>query len=138
VESFDEKSLDVTAQYTNTEIELAAEKERLERYESMYAEAIDVEDKIILNDRIFDQERTVKYLEDALKRIDQRVDYSTISVTIDEEQPAYANIVLVKFSHLISNLVESFNGLVSFIFFILPWAIAIGIITWAVKKFKKK
>ena len=133
VKSFSENAQDVTGSYTNTEIEIQVEKERLARYEEMYKEATEINDKINLNDRIFNQERRVKYLEDSLRNIDKRIEYSTIYLTLTEERSSYANIVVVKFSELISRLVSSFNNLISLVFVLIPWAIAALIIGWIVK-----
>ena len=63
VKSFKEDKVDITGQYSNIQIELQAEKTRLDRYNSMYKEASLVADKITLSDKIFDQERTIKYME---------------------------------------------------------------------------
>ena len=138
ITSFNENTIDVTGRYTNLEIELETEKARLERYEKMFDEADIMEDKIILSDRIFDQERSIKYLEESLENIDNRVDYTTITVNIKEKQSEYAYVAFVKFSELVNGLVGSLSSLLSFIFVILPWAIAIYIIAFVVKKVKKK
>lgn len=136
--SFSQNAEDVTGSYTDAKIELQAEKERLARYMSMYEEAKEVADKIELNDRIFDQERRVKYLEDSLENIDQRVDYSAIYFTMSEKQSEYANIVFVKFSELIRNLVGSFNALVRIVFILAPWAIALLLIAFIWKLLKRR
>ena len=128
IQSFNENARDVTGQYTNTGINLEIEKTRLDRYMKMYDEAIKVEDKINLNDRIFDQERKIKYLEDSLKNIDKKIEYSTVYFSMNEERSEYANVVLVKFSELVRTLVGSFNGLLGFIFVIIPWALFILIV----------
>jgi hypothetical protein len=138
VEAFNENTQDVTGTYVNKEINLQLEKERLQRYRSLYEEAEDVEDKLNLNDRIFNQERTVKYLEDALNRIDQKIEYSTIQFTLREEQSDYADVVWVKFSDLIESLVQSFNSVLSLLFTAIPWAILalVGWVIWRVVKRK--
>ena len=136
--SFSQNAEDVTGSYTDAEIELQAEKERLARYMSMYGEAKEVADKIELNDRIFNQERTVKYLEDSIKNIDQRVDYSTIYFTMNEKQSEYANIVFVKFSELVRNLIGSFNALIGLLFTLAPWAIALLLINFIWKLLKRR
>ncbi|MBU0757278.1 MAG: DUF4349 domain-containing protein [Nanoarchaeota archaeon] len=138
VKSFNENSDDITGSYSNAEIELETEKERLKRYESMFAQAEKMEDKINLNDRMFDQERKIKYLEDMIKNMDETVDYSTISFSMTEKQSEYADIALAKLSHLVRNLVGSFNGLLNLIFVLLPWAVFGGIIVTIVKIVKKK
>lgn len=136
VQSSGENMDDITGQYTNVQIELTAEKERLARFEAMYAEAVNVEDKIELNDRIFDQERTVKYLEDRIENMDNRVEYSTVYFRMQEKRSEYANVVFVKFSELVRTLVDSFNGLVTLLFGIIPWAIFLGLVYLGYRFFK--
>ncbi|MFH0868499.1 MAG: DUF4349 domain-containing protein [Candidatus Woesearchaeota archaeon] len=138
VQSFNENALDITARYTNTQTELELAKDKLARYEAMYAEAEKMEDKINLNEMIFNQERTIKYLEDAIKNIAQKVDYSTIYFTMTEKQSEYSNVVFVKFSELIQNFVVSFNALINWIFVLVPWAIAALIVRIVWKRVKKK
>lgn len=138
VKSFSENSEDITASYKNLEIELAAEKQRLLRYQKMYDEATLTADKIQLSDKIFEQERMIKYLEDSLKNVDQRVDYSTIYITLTEKQSEYANIMLVKFSELARRFVASINSLLTLIFVVVPYAFAAAILWIAVKFFRKK
>lgn len=138
IQSFNENSDDITGSYTNVQIELEAEKERLKRYNALFAEAEDMEDKINLNDRIFNQERIIKYYEERIENMDQTIDYSTISFTMKEKQSEYANIALVKLSQLVRNLVGSFNGLLSLIFVLLPWLLFGGIILVIYRKVRKK
>jgi len=138
VKSFSENADDVTGSYKNLEIELNAEKQRLLRYNKMYDEATIIADKIQLSDKIFDEERTIKYFEDSLKNIDQRVDYATIYLTLSEKQPEYSNIVFVKFSELVSTLVSSINSLFTLFFAVLPYAVAALIIWIAVRFFRNR
>lgn len=137
VQSFNENSNDVTGQYTDLKIEIESEKARLKRYETMYAEAKEIKDKIDINDRMFDLERQIKYLEDSLKNIDQKVEYSTIYITITEKKSEYYDIMFVKLSELISLAVGSSNTLIRFLMTILPWALAFLIIRFVVKRFRK-
>ncbi len=137
VKSFNENAADITGSYKNTEIELDAERQRLLRYNKIYEEATLIADKIQLSDKIFDQERRIKYLEDSLRNIDQRVDYSTIYVTLNEKQPKYANIVFVKFSELVRRLVVSINNLLTLLFVVAPYAVA-ALILWAVVRFFRR
>jgi len=138
VKSFSENAEDVTATYKNLEIELAAEKQRLQRYNKIYDESTMIADKIQLSDKIFEQERMIKYLEDSLKNVNQRVDYSTIYVTLTEKQSEYANIVFVKFSELARRFVASINSLLTLIFVVVPYAVAAAILWIAVRFFRKK
>lgn len=137
VTGYNQGADDVTGDYTNVKIELQVEKERLERYQEMYADAEDIKDKIELNDRIFNQERTIKYLEDSVKDVDQRIDYSTIYLTINERSD-YLGIAFVKLSDLARSFMGSLNSLVRLIVLILPWAIIAGFIYYAISKLTKK
>ncbi len=137
VEAFQENALDVTERYTDLEIELATEKERLLRYEAMYKEATRVEDKINLNDRIFNQERTIKYLEESLKNIDERIEYTSVTVMLNEKKSEYMDIAFVKVSELVGSLVNSVNSVLRLIFVALPYAIIAGI-GWIVYRFMKR
>ncbi len=138
VKSYTENKQDITGQYTNLEIELEVEKSKLDRYNNMLKESTLISDKITLNDKIFDQERTVKYLEDQIKKMDTTIDYSTLYLNINEKQSEYSNIVFVKFSQLIANLVGSINALLYMIFIVIPWAIFVGIIILVRRLVKKK
>ncbi|MBI4452259.1 DUF4349 domain-containing protein [Candidatus Woesearchaeota archaeon] len=138
VKSFSESAEDITASYKNLEIELAAEKQRLLRYQKMYEEATLIADKIQLSDSIFNQERTIKYIEDSLKNVNLQVDYSSIYVTLNEKQSEYAKIVFVKFSELVSRLVASINSLLTLIFVAAPYAVAATVLWFAVKFFRKR
>jgi len=138
VQSFNENAEDVTGQYTDTKIEIETEKARLKRYETMYSEATDVEDKITLTDRMFNLERSIKYLEDSLENIDQRVDYSTVYVTMTEKTSDYYGITFVTLSEMITLVAGSANTLVKFLITILPWALAFFIIRFVVRLVRKK
>ena len=134
---FNENADDITEQFVSLETELQAEKERLARYKQMLAEATVISDKIELSDRIFNQERTIKYLEEQLKNTDNRVEYSTIYVTITEKQSEYVDAVLVKFSELVTKFISSLNALLKMIVGLIPYAIAAVLVWLGWKKFRK-
>jgi hypothetical protein len=141
IKSYVENKEDITGQYSNLEIELETEKARLVRYNQMFSEATLVADKITLNDRIFDQERTIKYMEEQIGNMDKTIDYSTIYFSIQEKRSEYANVVFVKFAQLIQMLVGSFNAMISLVFVLIPWAVAAAVIYFAtmlIKGSKKK
>ncbi|MDO8511161.1 MAG: DUF4349 domain-containing protein [Nanoarchaeota archaeon] len=137
VTSFSENSDDITEQFVSLESELAAEKERLARYKQMLSEATSVEDKIQLSDRIFDQERTIKYLEEQLKDTGNLVEYSTIYVTLTEKQSEYIDAVFVKFSELVAKFIQSLNNLLKLVVGLIPYAV-VAVLAWlGWKKYKK-
>ena len=95
----------------------------------MLAEATTVADKIELNDRIFDQERTIKYLEASLQNQDEQVEYATIYFQLTEKQSEFVSLAFVTFGQLITNLVSSTSNVLKMLFSILPWIIA-AVIIW--------
>ena len=137
LESFQENANDVTGRYTNVEIEIATETERLARYRQMYDEAKRIEDKINLNDRIFNQERRLKYLKDSLENIDERIEYTRVSVSMNEKKSEYMDVAFVEVSELISSLVSSINSVLQLLFIALPYAIVAGL-GWIVYGFMKR
>jgi len=134
---FSENADDITERFVDLETELAAEKERLARYKLMLAEAATVEDKIELSDRIFNQERTIKYLEEQLENVGTQVAYSTAYVTITEKQSEYVDAVLVKFSELVANFVHSLNSLLKLIVAAIPYVIVAVLVWLGWKKYRK-
>ena len=134
---FSENAEDITKQFVDLESELVSEKERLVRYKQMLSEAITVEDKIQLSDRIFNQERVIKYLEEQLKTSGERVSYSTVYVTITEKQSEYVDAVLVKFSKLVTEFVTSFNSLLKLLFGLIPYTVVAVLAWFGWKKFRK-
>ncbi len=135
---FSENTDDITAQFVSLEAELQAEKERLARYKQMLTEATAVSDKIELSDRIFNQERTIKYFEDQLKNAGTRVEYSTLYVTLTEKQSEYVDAIFVKFSELVARFVSSVNALLKLAVGLIPYALA-AVLAWlGWKKLKKR
>lgn len=138
ITSFNENARDVTGQYLNTEEQLLTEKARLLRYEKLYQERGDLEDKLRLEDAIFNQERRIKSLERSLESMDQRIEYSSISFTITELESGWERIGFIRLSDLAKNFVNSLKGLLVFLAYVLPWIIALLIIWVIVRLFKRK
>ena len=138
VKSFNKNTEDITGQCADLELNLELEKSRLVRYQEMYFSAKDISDKIELNDRIFNQERIVKYLEDRINSLDKKVDYATIYFSMNEEKSGYSNIALIKLSELVKEFVSSVNNLLGLFFVIIPWIIFSGVLFWIYRFIKKK
>ncbi|HLD96787.1 MAG TPA: DUF4349 domain-containing protein, partial [Candidatus Nanoarchaeia archaeon] len=137
VTSFRETASDITGQYANLQIDIETEKARLKRYNDLFAQATIFQDKLTLNDRIFNQERQIKYMEDRMVNVGQQVEYSTITFSLNEKQSDYADIVFVKLSKLVKGLVSSTNALLMLFVYLLPFAIAAAIL-WGVYRFIKR
>lgn len=138
IESFSENARDVTGRYTDLSGDLDAEKARLQRYQTMLNSATEINDKIQLTDKIYNLERRISYLEEALENIDQKVDYTTISVNLKEKQSEYADLFFIKFSQLVKNLVGSINSLLGLVFWAVPWVIVVVLGWFGYKRFKKR
>lgn len=129
---------DITSSYENTKIELEVEISRLERYNELYDSASSVQEKLDINDRIFDQERRIKYLQESIDNKDDKVDYSTIYLSMVEKPSNYANLVLVGVGELLRGMVDSFNLLIGLILRVVPWAVVYLIGRFIYLKFFKK
>ncbi len=138
VQSFHENAQDVTGESIDLKTDLATEQSRLDRYRQMLREAGNIDDKLALSDRIFEQERRVAYLQERIKNVSDREDYASVMVSLNEEPSAYQNIAIVEFSTLWRNLVTSLNGLLEFVFLVIPWAITAGIIAFVWRIVKRR
>lgn len=138
VKNFNENTQDITGEALDLKTELAVEKARLDRYNKMLEDATIVQDKIQLSDKIFDQERRVAYLQEQTAQMGARVEYSTVSLYLNEKPSEYTNVALAKFSALWRTLVESVNTLFYAVFAVLPWAIAAGLVALVWKLFRRK
>ncbi|MGV8086736.1 MAG: DUF4349 domain-containing protein [Candidatus Woesearchaeota archaeon] len=128
VVSFSESATDITGAISDINVEIASEKERLKRYEQLVSTTASLNDKILLTDRIFEQDRRIKYLEDRLQNSKQDVAYSTITLRLQEQPPALYGVALVGIGKLFKTMVGSLNALLYFVSAVLPWILAIGII----------
>jgi hypothetical protein len=138
VNSFSSHKTDITEQYENLEIELNSENNKLKRFKELYdSNSALLENKVELIEKIFNQERRIKYLEESLENKDKTVKYSTINLSVSEYSN-YISIIFVKFSDLLKTIVGSINVLLHIIFAVVPFIIFIWLIVMVVKLFKKK
>ncbi|MBS3155611.1 DUF4349 domain-containing protein [Candidatus Woesearchaeota archaeon] len=133
---FNENSDDITEQKLDLQTSLEAERERLARYKQLLETAQTTQEKIELTDKIFEEERTIKYYEEALENVNNQVSYSTVYLTITEKRSDFANAAFIKFSQIVTSFVDSINSLINLIFVLIPWAIALLIIWLIYRKFK--
>ena len=136
ITSFNENSDDITEQKLDLQTSLEAERERLARYKQLLETAQTTQEKIELTDKIFEEERTIKYYEEALENVNNQVSYSTVYLTITEKRSDFANAAFIKFSQIVTSFVDSINSLINLIFVLIPWAIALLIIWLIYRKFK--
>ena len=137
-EVFVENAQDVTQAHTDLNVQLETEKGRLARYQEMYKNATVTEDKILISDRIFSQENTIKYLEESLKNVDNQVVYSTVDVTLTEMKSDYSDLGFASFSSLVISFVGSLSALVVILVALLPWILVIWLIVFVVRKIRNR
>jgi hypothetical protein len=136
VKSFNENTNDITGSYISLQDTLDAETSRLESYEKLYNSTSNVDEKINLLDRIYDQKRTIKSLESQKENQNERIDYSQISFTLQEKRPTHADLVIASIEDLWSSFKASVNVLLYVLAYVLPFAI-LGLIIYGIRKLKK-
>jgi len=85
--SFSESSEDVSEQYADTENRLLTQRTKMERLQALLAKAESVEDLITIESSISDTQYEIDRLTGQLRGMDSKVDYSTLSLTINELGP---------------------------------------------------
>lgn len=136
VKGFSKDAYDVTGSYINLEERFKIESEKLIRLKSFLNEATSISDKILLNEQISEQERTIEYLQEALQSQDEQIEYATVSFTLEEEESEFANITFVTFGELVKSFVDSIAELLRLIFILVPYAFIIFVI-WIIFRKKK-
>lgn len=127
VKGFSASTQDITGQTLSLADQLATEKEKLANYQTMLNDATNLQDKLQITDKIYQEEQTVTWLEEQTNNTNERVEYATLSVTLTEEQSSFAQIQFAKLGDLARTLVSSLNILLYVVAFLLPWAALYGV-----------
>lgn len=83
-----ETATDMTTQYTDTELRLQTQQDKMTRLQELMLKAETVEDLIAIESEIADTQYTIDSLQTSLRTIDRQVDYATVSVYLQEQTPA--------------------------------------------------
>lgn len=75
---------DVSEQYYDVESRLTTQRTKLERLQELLQQAESMEDIITLESAISDTELTIEQLTGSLRKYDSRINYSTVTLTLDE------------------------------------------------------
>lgn len=137
VQSFNENANDITGSYVKLQDIIVAEKARLNSYEKLYNSSNNVDEKIKLMDRIYNQKNTISGLEYQLANQNERIDYSQISFTMQEKRPTHANVVFASLADLWSSFKQSLNVMLYLIAYTLPF-ILLWLLIWVVIKIAKR
>ena len=133
--SFNDNARDVTGNIVSLEERIVSEKKVLEDLEELLDDAETNDEKNKIRQQITNQERFIKNLKDNLKNQENRVEYSTVVVNLQEAPSKYYND-FVGFSELVNKLVRSLNSLLRWLVGVLPWAI-LGFLVWLIVRLIK-
>ena len=136
---------DITASYVDVQARLKSLNTKLERLQELEQKAETVEELLSIEDRINDVQYQIESYTAQKRVYDDQVDYSTVDITVTE----VATFTEIKKDTAWNRFVEAFQGscsgfiaflqtLVIVIIYLLPYAILVGIVLFAVGKIRKK
>ena len=116
VTSRNESAEDVTASYQDTQTRLNTQLALMARLQALITESGDLSDLLALESQIADTQYQIDSLQTSLNRTDRQVSYSTVNVTLQEEQVAELTDTSVSFGErLVSAIRTGFNTLGNFV-----------------------
>ncbi|WP_291903656.1 DUF4349 domain-containing protein [Chryseobacterium sp.] len=135
-------SNDVTEEYTDVAIKLANKKIYLEKYRNMLKSAATTKDMLEIQENIRELEDEIDIAEGRLRFIDDRVNYSTLNLSLYKEKVRSSATSKIGFgSRFIDSLTEGWNSFVSFLLGIVslwPFFLIIPMIVFLWRKWKSK
>lgn len=139
-------SLDVTDQYTDSELRLNTLKEKLERLKELQEVQSDLESLIQLESEISDTIFQIERIEGELRSLDSKIDYTDVHISISEKTTYVQTPIRESFSSRISTAFS--NSFIDFKYFmedfivtviyLLPYIIILIIVIFIIKKIRKK
>ena len=143
--SKDENVDDITSSYVDVQARLKSLNTKLERLQELEQAAENVTDLLEIEDRINSVQYEIENYTAQLKLYDKQVDYSTVSINVDE----VATYTQIKKESAWRKFAEAFGGsfrgfvaflqqLVIAIIYLLPYIIIVGIVLFIVIKVRKK
>ncbi len=85
ITSRSESATDMTTQYSDTQMRLTTQQDKMERLRELFVKAADVSDLLEIESEIADTQYQIDKLESSLRTIDRNVDNSEVTVTVREE-----------------------------------------------------
>lgn len=133
-------SNDVTEEYTDISIKLANKKIYLEKYRNMLKSAATTKDMLEIQENIRELEDEIDVAEGRLRFIDDRVNYSTLTLNLYKEKVRSSATSKIGFgSRFMDSLTEGWNSFVSFLLGLVslwPFFLLIPIIVFLWRKWK--
>lgn len=133
---------DVTEEYTDVSIKLANKKIYLEKYRDMLKSAATTKDILEIQENIRELEDEIDVSEGRLRFIDDRVNYSTLNLSLYKEKVRSSATSKIGFgSRFGDSITEGWNSFVSFVLGIIsfwPFFLFIPLIIFLWKRWKAK
>jgi hypothetical protein len=83
-----ETAIDMTTRYSDTQLRLTTQQNKMTRLMELLVKAETVEDLLAIENEIADTQYQIDSLESSLLSIDRQVDYATVSIYLKEQTPA--------------------------------------------------
>ena len=139
-------SSDVTSQYTDNELRLKTQREKLERLYALQRDQKDLETLLKLEAEISDTIYEIEKIELDLKNLDSKIDYSTINLTLREISTSTSTTTKLSFIDRISaaigdsiyNFTYFFENLIIAAIFLFPYIVLLVLIIILVRYIYRK
>ncbi|WP_370899709.1 DUF4349 domain-containing protein [Chryseobacterium gossypii] len=135
-------SNDVTEEYTDVSIRLANKRIYLEKYRDMLKSAATTKDILEIQENIRELEDEIDVAEGKLRFIDDRVNHSTLNLTLYREKIRSSATSKIGFGNRFADsLTEGWNSFVSFFLGLIslwPFLLIIPFIIFVWKKWKRR
>lgn len=135
-------SEDVTEEYTDVSIKLANKKIYLEKYRDLLKNAASTKDMLEIQEKIRGLEDEIDVAEGRLRFIDDRVNYSTLNLTLYKEKVRSSATSKIGFgSRFADSLTEGWNSFVGFILGLVslwPFLLIVPVIIFLWKKWRAR
>ncbi|WBV56825.1 DUF4349 domain-containing protein [Chryseobacterium daecheongense] len=133
-------SEDVTEEYTDVSIKLANKKIYLEKYRDLLRRASNTKDMLEIQEKIRGLEDEIDVAEGKLRFIDDRVNYSTLNLSLYKEKIRSSATSKIGFgSRFGDSITQGWNSFISFILGLIsfwPFFLAIPLIVFLWRKWK--
>lgn len=133
-------SEDVTEEYTDVSIKLANKRIYLEKYRDLLKRASNTKDMLEIQEKIRGLEDEIDVAEGKLRFIDDRVNYSTLNLSLYKEKVRSSATSQIGFGNRFGDsLTQGWNSFISFILGLIsfwPFFLAIPLIIYLWRKWK--
>lgn len=116
VTSQSESATDVTASYQDTQARLDTQMALMDRLKALITESADLSDLLALESQMADTQYTIDALQSSLNATDRQVSYSTVDITLKEEdEPALTDTTVSLGDRIAAALRTGWDALTGFV-----------------------